>query len=85
MLHSQTISNHVKQVVFDSLQFQFNIHECFICLSQSTSTFLLGNVAIIQNFPTCHQDLSMESSSNKGGVDLHTLVDRARKRSRERG
>ena len=46
---------------------------------------LFGNVAEIQNFPTCHQDLSMESSSNDGGVDLHTLVDRARKRSRERG
>ena len=46
---------------------------------------LLGNVAQIQNFPTCHHDLSMESSSNEEGVDLHTLVDRARKCSRERG
>ena len=46
---------------------------------------LLGNVTEIQNFPTSHQDLSMESSSNEGGVDLHTLVDRTRKRSRERG
>ena len=36
-------------------------------------------------FSTYHQDQSMESSSNEGGVDLHTLVDRARKRSRERG
>ena len=27
--------------------------------------FLLGNVAIIQNFPTCHQDQSMSSSSNE--------------------
>ncbi len=36
-------------------------------------------------FSMHHQDQSMESSSNEGGVDLHTLVDRARKRSRERG
>ena len=36
-------------------------------------------------FSTHHQDQSMESSSNEGGVDLHTLVDCARKRSRERG
>ena len=43
---------------------------------------VLGIVAIIQNFPTCHQDQSMVSSSNEGGVDLHTLVDRARKRSK---
>ena len=37
-------------------------------------------------FSTHHQDQSMESSSNEGrGVHLHTLVDRERKRSRERG
>ena len=47
---------------------------------------VLGNVAEIQNFPTCHQDQSMEFTSNeRGGVHLHTLVDRERKRSRERG
>ena len=38
-------------------------------------------------FSTHHQDQSMESSSNERerGVHLHTLVDRERKRSRERG
>ena len=36
-------------------------------------------------FSTYHQDQSMESSSNERGVHLHTLVDRARKRSREWG
>src|SRR4051812_26732113 len=39
--------------------------------------FVLGNVAEIQNFPTCHQDLSMEKPSTRGRrVHLHTLVDR---------
>ena len=38
---------------------------------------LLGNVAEIQNFPTCHQDLSMEKPATRGRrVHLHTLVDR---------
>ena len=38
---------------------------------------VLGNVAEIQNFPTCHQDLSMERPSMRGRrVHLHTLVDR---------
>ena len=37
---------------------------------------LLGNVAEIQNFPTCHQDLSMEKPATRGRrVHLHTLVD----------
>ena len=37
----------------------------------------LGNVAEIQIFPTCHQDLSMEKPATRGrGVHLHTLVDR---------
>jgi len=37
-------------------------------------------------FSTHHQDQSMEFTSNeRGGVHLHTLVDRERKRSRERG
>ena len=41
-------------------------------------TELLGNVAEIQNFPTCYQDLSMEkpATSRRRGVHLHTLVDR---------
>ena len=34
---------------------------------------------------TFHQDQSMESTSNERRVHLHTLVDRERKRSRERG
>ena len=47
---------------------------------------LLGNVAEIQNFPTCHKDLSMEKLATRGRrVHLHTLVDRERKRSNERG
>ena len=38
---------------------------------------LLGNVAEIQNFPTSHQDLSMERLAMRGRrVHLHTLVDR---------
>ena len=38
---------------------------------------LLGNIAEIQNFPTCHQDLSMEKPAMRGRrVHLHTLVDR---------
>ena len=38
---------------------------------------VLGNVAEIQNFPTCHQDLSMERLATRGRrVHLHTLVDR---------
>ena len=38
---------------------------------------LLGNVAEIQNFPTCHQDLSMEKPATRGRrVHLHTLLDR---------
>ena len=43
-----------------------------------TATFpMLGNVAEIQNFPTCHQDLSMERPATRGRrVHLHTLVDR---------
>ena len=37
-------------------------------------------------FSYAHQDPSMEYTSNKGkGVHLHTLVDRERKRSNERG
>ena len=37
-------------------------------------------------FSYAHQDASMESTSNEGkGVHLHTLVDRERKRSNERG
>ena len=37
---------------------------------------LLGNVAEIQNFPTCHQDLSMEKPATRGRrVYLHNLVD----------
>ena len=40
-------------------------------------SYLLGNVAEIQNFPTCHQDLSMEKPATRGRrVHLHTLVDR---------
>ena len=39
--------------------------------------YMLGNVAEIQNFPTCHQDLSMEKPATRGRrVHLHTLVDR---------
>ena len=38
---------------------------------------VLGNVAEIQNFPTRHQDLSMEKpATSRKRVHLHTLVDR---------
>ena len=38
---------------------------------------VLGNVAEIQNFPTRHQDLSMEKpATSRRRVHLHTLVDR---------
>ena len=46
--------------------------------------YLLGNVVENKNFLRFHQDQSMRSSSNER-EDLHTLVDRERKRSRERG
>src|SRR4051812_4220345 len=36
---------------------------------------LLGNVAEIQNFPTCHQDLSMEKLATSIQIHLHTFVD----------
>ena len=43
----------------------------------SLTNLLLGNVAEIQNFPTCHQDLSMERpATSRKRVHLHTLVDR---------
>ena len=46
----------------------------------------VGNRSIILKFSYAHQDASMESTSNEGkGVHLHTLVDRERKRSNERG
>ena len=45
----------------------------------------IGERSNNSKFSYVHQDQSMESSSNEGGEDLHTLVDRARKRSRERG
>ena len=38
---------------------------------------VLGKVAEIQNFPTSHQDLSMDKlATRERGVHLHTLVDR---------
>ena len=47
---------------------------------------LLGIVAEFLKFSTHHQDPSMEFTSNeKEGVHLHTLVDRERKHSNERG
>src|SRR3954464_12592029 len=36
---------------------------------------LLVNVAEIQNFPTCHQDLSMEKLATSIQIHLHTFVD----------
>ena len=46
----------------------------------------VGNRSIILKFSYAHQDASMEYTSNEGkGVHLHTLVDRERKRSNERG
>ena len=46
----------------------------------------VGNHSIILKFSYAHQDPSMEYTSNEGkGVHLHTLVDRERKRSNERG
>ena len=47
---------------------------------------IVGNRSIILKFSYAHQDASMEYTSNEGkGVHLHTLVDRERKRSNERG
>ena len=44
---------------------------------QEPAPTVMGNVAEIQNFPTCHQDLSMERPATRGRrVHLHTLVDR---------
>ena len=47
---------------------------------------LLGNVAEIQNFPTSHQDLSMERlATRERGVYLHTLEDRYAEALQEHG
>ena len=55
---------------------------CKIC----TDVVIVGNRSIILKFSYAHQDASMESTSYEGkGVHLHTLVDRERKRSNERG
>ena len=59
---------------------------------QRTYNFLLFHVVMFvgersrnSKFSTHHQDQSMEFTSNeREGVHLHTLVDRERKRSRER-
>ena len=49
----------------------------FYQLLNSNLFTLLGNVAEIQNFPACHQDLSMGKPATRGRiVHLHTLVDR---------
>ena len=46
---------------------------------------VLGNVAEIQNFPTSHQDLSMEKlATRERGVHLHTLEDRDAEALQER-
>ena len=58
----------------------------FIPLHHVILLNVVGERSIILKFATHHQDQSMESSSNRErGVHLHTLVDRERKRSRERG
>ena len=56
------------------------------CHSGTQEVESVGNRSIILKKSYAHQDASMESTSNEGkGVDLHTLVDRERKRSNERG
>ena len=56
-------------------------------VGEASEDILVGERSRILKFSTHHQDQSMESSSNERerGVHLHTLVDRERKRSRERG
>src|SRR3954468_9746149 len=45
------------------------------CLEESDGMLLLGNVAEIQNFPTCHQDLSTEKLATSVQIHLHTFLD----------
>ena len=48
-----------------------------LAVALPSASKVLGNVAEIQNFPTCHQDLSMEKPATRGRrVHLHTLADR---------
>ena len=60
--------------------------EWWLWRRQKGEDSLVGDCNRNLKFSTHHQDQSMESSSNERerGVHLHTLVDRERKRSRER-
>ena len=63
-----------------------DLHEVGDLLALTTSLVLLGNVAEIQNFLRITKiNLWSHLATRERGVHLHTLVDRARKRSRERG
>ena len=64
----------------------FVFYSCIVTTHRPGSDTTVGNRSIILKFSYAHQDASMEYTSNEGkGVHLHTLVDRARKHSRERG
>ena len=59
------------------------LHTATVCMFAHV---FVGDRSIILKFSYAHQDASMEYTSNEGkGVHLHTLVDRERKRSNERG
>ena len=64
----------------------FVFYSCIVTTHKPGSDTTVGNRSIILKFSYAHQDASMEYTSNEGkGVHLHTLVDRERKRSNERG
>ena len=65
---------------------KFVIYSCIETTHKPGSDTTVGDRSRNLKFSTYHQDASIESTSNEGkGVHLHTLVDRERKRSNERG
>ena len=64
----------------------FVFYSCIVTTHKPGSDTIVGDHSRILKFSYAHQDPSMEYTSNEGkGVYLHTLVDRERKRSNERG
>ena len=77
------IYNNIGSPTFGAAKIGLVARMAFISSSPAVA---VGDRSRILKFPTHHQDPSMEYTSNEGkGVHLHTLVDRERKRSNERG
>ena len=71
--------DYLLKILSDMLQNPQPLSHFHICPKPKSQIqphrFVLGDVAEIQNFPTCHQDLSMEKPATRGRrVHLHTLV-----------